>query len=333
MDVFWTEYWQAIFGDLISPQKRVSVLYLLSALIIGLMCLVFLSKQSVKNALTHIFKRRVWLSATAFADYKTLLINAFLMKLISPFLLGKMLVAVWLFEQLHWLLPDRPEANLWPTWLVVFSFTVFQFVVDDFCRFYLHRLMHKWPFLWAFHQVHHSATELNPFTVFRAHPVESVLFTLRSTLSQGVSIALFFYLFPNQVDVYMVLGVNVLTFIFNLLGANLRHSNVVISYPNWVERLFISPAQHQIHHSLAKEHWDKNFGVVFSCWDRCFNSFHHSDPKQKLAFGVYTDEKVSHHSLIGLYLMPCLQSVRLLLFVPCQLVVKKLRASTEKPRV
>ena len=333
MEVFWSEYWQALLGDLISPQKRVSIAYLTSAFIIALACLILCSKYSIKGAFKHIFKRRVWLSATAFADYQTLVINAFIMKLISPFLIGKMLVAIWLFEQWHWLLPSRPEANIWPTWLVVMSFTAFQFVLDDFCRFYLHRLMHRWPFLWAFHQVHHSATELNPFTVFRAHPIESVLFSLRSTISQAFAIALFFYLFPNQVDIYMVLGVNIFTFIFNLLGSNLRHSNVVISYPRWLERFLISPAQHQIHHSIAKKHWDKNFGVVFSCWDRAFKSFHYSDQEQTLEYGLYENGQTNHHSLLGLYLLPCYQSARLLVVAPYQLVIKKLKASGEKPRV
>lgn len=333
MDVFWNEYWQTLFGDLISPQKRVSLTYLVSAFIIALLCLTLFSKLSIKSAVRHVFQAKVWWSATAFADYKTLVINAFILKLISPFLLAKMLVAIWLFEQWHWLMPDKPEPNIWPTWLVVLCFTAFQFVLDDFCRFYLHRLMHRWSFLWAFHQVHHSATELNPFTVFRTHPVESVLFSLRSTLSQGFSIALFFYLFPNQVDIYMVLGVNVVTFAFNLLGANLRHSNVMLCYPHWLEKVFISPAQHQIHHSVAREHWDKNFGVVLACWDRWFKSLHYSDPTQALKFGLNSNTRENHNSLLALYLLPFLHSARFLCIEPCQLLVKKLKAALEKPRV
>ncbi|KZM42947.1 hypothetical protein OA92_09100 [Marinomonas sp. SBI22] len=333
MEVFWNEYWQTLFGGLISPQKRVSLAYLVSAFIIAILCLTLFSKLSIKNALRHVFQAKVWLSATAFADYKTLVINAFVLKLISPFLLAKMLVAIWLFEQWHWLMPDKLEANIWPTWLVVLCFTIFQFVLDDFCRFYLHRLMHKWQFLWAFHQVHHSATELNPFTVFRTHPVESVLFSLRSTLSQGFSIALFFYLFPNQVDIYMVLGVNVVIFAFNLLGANLRHSNVMLCYPHWLEKVLISPAQHQIHHSVAREHWDKNFGVVLACWDKWFKSLHHSDPTQTLKFGLGSNTGKNHNSLLALYLLPFLQSARFLCIEPCQLVVKKLKVVLEKRRV
>lgn len=332
MDAFITEYLQALLGDLISPQKRVSVFYLGSAFLIGLACLLLLQKLPLSAAIKHLFNRQVWFSSSAQADYKTFLINAFLMKLISPLLIGKMLVAIWLFEQWHWML-DKPQANLWPIWLVVLCFTVFQFVLDDFCRFYLHRLMHKWPFLWAFHQVHHSATELNPFTVFRAHPVESLLFTLRSTLSQAFSIALFFYLFPNQVDIYMVVGVNVLTFVFNLLGANLRHSNVVLSYPTWLEKIFISPAQHQIHHSIARHHWDKNFGVVFSCWDWCFKSLHFSDQNQSLEFGLYDNKQVNHHSLMALYLTPCLDCMRQVFVLPYQWLLKKRKVGTEKTRV
>ena len=60
------------------------------------------------------------------------------------------------------------------------------------------------------------------------------------------------------------------------MGSNLRHSHVGIQYWKWVEYIFISPAQHQLHHSIAKEHHDKNFGAALAIWDWLFGSLHHS---------------------------------------------------------
>ncbi|MEC7230725.1 MAG: sterol desaturase family protein, partial [Verrucomicrobiota bacterium] len=49
-------------------------------------------------------------------------------------------------------------------------FYLFLFILDDFARYWLHRWLHAIPLLWSFHKVHHSASTLNPFTVFRTHP-------------------------------------------------------------------------------------------------------------------------------------------------------------------
>jgi sterol desaturase/sphingolipid hydroxylase (fatty acid hydroxylase superfamily) len=82
------------------------------------------------------------------------------------------------------------------SWLfVAILFSVTLFLADDASRFFLHRAMHHWPLLWRMHRVHHSATVLTPFTVFRVHPVESVVYSARGfivfSLVAGISIWLF----------------------------------------------------------------------------------------------------------------------------------------------
>ena len=150
---------------------------------------------------------------------------------------------------------------------VAVIFTVFFFVFDDFSRFYVHRLMHRVPVLWAFHQVHHSAETMTPFTIFRTHPIEGFIFTLRTSVVQGIVISVFLFLFGSKVDLITVYGASVGVVIFHSLGSNLRHSHVKIRYPRLIELFFISPGQHQIHHSTEKRHFDKNFGVAMAVWD------------------------------------------------------------------
>ena len=185
---------------------------------------------------------------------------------------------------------------------VAMLFTAFFFVFDDFSRFFVHRLMHKIPFLWAFHQVHHSAETMTPFTIFRTHPIEGVVFILRTSIVQGVVISIFIFLFGGKVDLVTVFGASVGVVIFHSLGSNLRHSHIKIRYPRIIESILISPGQHQIHHSTEKKHFDKNFGVAFAIWDLMFGSLAFSE-KASHKFGLKT-KFGSKQSVMHLYVEP-----------------------------
>ena len=288
-----------------NPQKRIFWGYLLSSLVIALLWLRLVQKISLRSSVKQIFDRQVWVSRSALADFKVMLINTILMLLVSPRLLAKVTVAYLVFDNMHLLFDGRAYlATVLPQWTIAFSFTLFLFMLDDFARYWLHRFLHKVPILWSFHKVHHTATVLNPFTVFRTHPFEAVLFSIRSALVQGLATALFFFFFGNQVTLMIVLGASIFTFTFNLLGSNLRHSPVSIRYWKSLECILMSPAQHHIHHSTAKEHIDKNFGVALSVWDWIFGSLSLSKAEEHLRFGLNGEQSRDQHSLKGLYLAP-----------------------------
>lgn len=300
VQLFFSDWLSAFFN----PQKRIFWGYLGSSFVIALLWLFIFKRKNLGDSLKQIFSAQSWLSKSARADYLLMIINGVIMTFLSPRLLGKAAVASMLFFWLHDVLDGRDlVATEMPAEVIAIAFTLFLFVLDDFARYWLHRWLHTSPLLWSFHQVHHSATTLNPFTVFRSHPVEAVLFSLRSALVQGISVATFIFFFGDKVTLVMVLGASVFTFVFNLLGSNLRHSTVPIAYWNWVERFFMSPAQHHIHHSSAQEHIDKNFGVVFSIWDLWFGSHCHSEKEQALSFGLKNSQD-HQHSLLTLYVLP-----------------------------
>ena len=174
------------------------------------------------------------------------------MMIVSPFLITQLAIATSLFFYFHTIdwLSSGMYSNTLPI-VVVSAFTIFQFTLDDLSKYVIHRFMHKFPILWSIHKVHHSATTLTPMTVFRTHPLEGIIFSLRSATTQAISISVFIFLFGNNVSLLAILGVNVFVFLFNILGSNLRHSHIGIRYWKWVEYVFISPAQHQLHHSIA----------------------------------------------------------------------------------
>lgn len=190
-----------------------------------------------------------------------------------------------------------------PVPVIVGLFSVTMFLVDDFSKYLLHMWMHRWPFLWAIHKVHHSAETLTPITVYRVHPLEGVLYGMRSAVAQGTVMSVFFYFFGNAVDLYTVVGVNVLVFIFHVTGSNLRHSHIDIRYWPWLEHVLISPAQHQLHHSTAEEHFDKNFGAALAVWDWAFGSLHLAEKDKELTFGLEPHE-ASATNIVDIYLRP-----------------------------
>ena len=304
MDYFF-EYTSQITNQFIDPKKRVFLFYIIISILIATVWFMLNKKLSLKKTLIKIFDKKIFFSKSAKSDYKIFLINQLIMMIVSPFLITQLTIATALYFYFHTI--DWLSAGMFvgiAKIYIILSFTIFQFTIDDFSKYIVHRFMHKWPVLWALHKVHHSATVLTPMTVFRTHPLEGIIFSLRSAITQAIGISLFFYLFGNLVSLYTIVGVNVFVFVFNILGSNLRHSHIGIRYWKWLEYIFISPAQHQLHHSVAFEHHDKNFGAALAVWDWLFGSLHHSVEFETLHLGIKKDQKETTHNLKNLYLDP-----------------------------
>ena len=169
--------------------------------------------------------------------------------------------------------------------VVTVLYTCLLALLFDFSYFIAHYCFHKSGLLWKLHRVHHAATQLTPLTVLRQHPFELVLSGVFITLSLNcldhfLSTRLPIYVYELQAN-----NINVILFIFFISGYHLRHSNLAIRYPAVVEQHLISPAMHQLHHSRATCHMNKNFGLIFSYWDRLFGTFIPS-PNTTLTFGI-----------------------------------------------
>ncbi|MCH2165546.1 MAG: sterol desaturase family protein [Marinovum sp.] len=295
----------SLFSDFSNPKKRVFVGYLGLSVLIALVWSMVVHRTSLRAALGRIFDRKVFFSGSSFTDYKIFFINRVLMGFISPILLTQVAIATAVYMALV-----RSDLTLWgayeeaPRALVVGLFSVAMFVSDDLTKYLMHRWMHRWPALWSIHKVHHSAETLTPITVYRVHPLEGVLYATRSAVAQGPVIAIFYYFFGQSVDLYTIVGVNILIFAFHVTGSNLRHSHIDIRYPRWMEHILISPAQHQLHHSIAEEHYDKNYGAALAVWDWLFGSLHVSEGQHDMAFGLDPCEESSATDLKTLYFAP-----------------------------
>ncbi|WP_416897887.1 MAG: extracellular solute-binding protein [Minwuia sp.] len=301
---FAAEWLQSIGDAFLNPQKRVFAGYLLSAMAIAVIAMALAHGGGLRAALRRIFDPKVWFSRSARTDYLIVFINRAVMMLTAPWLVARMAFGPALFLLLHEIPGGR--FDLWPgapLWAVALLFTAAYFVLDDLSRYLVHRLMHAWPVLWAFHKVHHTAETLTPFTVYRTHPVEGFVFAARSAVVQGLLIPVFVFFFADRVDLMTVIGANIFLFAFNAAGSNLRHSHIAIRYGR-LEKLLVSPAQHQLHHSLDPRHFVCNFGAALSVWDRIGGSWVPSERGQVLRFGVAASERHDVHGLYGVYLHP-----------------------------
>ena len=311
------DYLGGLADGFVDPKKRVFAGYLFAALAIA--CVMMLGaagwnfRAGAANGRRLVFSRAIWWSASARADYKMFALNQALMMAIAPRLIGRMAIATALFTGLHTLVGGRPDAALaLPSWLVVASFTACHFLCDDLSKYLVHRALHRWSVLWAFHKVHHSATTLTPLTVYRTHPLEAVLFSLRGSAVQASVVAVFIFFFGSAVDLFTVLGASVFLFAFNAAGSNLRHSHVRIGYGRRLERVLMSPAQHQIHHSVEERHHDKNFGTVLSLWDWLGGTLSLAEKGEELRYGLAAGETTQMNGLTALYLWPALEAARIL---------------------
>lgn len=187
----------------------------------------------------------------------------------------------------------------------IYLYFLVSFLCLDFALFFAHWLMHKIPFFWEFHKVHHSAQVLNPITVVRIHPVDFYLNAVVITVVLGLKEYVWVSFFTQTYEPLLLLGTSVTLLLIYGGDGLLRHSHVWLSYGPWAEKIFISPAQHQIHHSSAEEHFDKNMGMKLAIWDWMAGTLHTATFKeQELKLGLYRGEDRDYQTVHNCLFVP-----------------------------
>jgi sterol desaturase/sphingolipid hydroxylase (fatty acid hydroxylase superfamily) len=144
----------------------------------------------------------------------------------------------------------------------------------DFTFYYWHRLNHTRRLLWRFHNVHHVDPDLDVTTSFRFHFGE----VLYSTVFRVLQAALLGVL-PATYLVYEVL--------FNC-ATMFHHSNlrIPVAWERRLNKVFVTPRMHGLHHSVVARETNSNYSVIFSCWDRLNLSLRLNVPQQEVIIGV-----------------------------------------------
>ena len=151
------------------------------------------------------------------------------------------------------------------TWIIAF-------LLYDLSYYWMHRMHHEIKILWATHSVHHHGEDFN----------------LATALRQTSTGWLWKWIFYMQM---ILLGVPVEVFIA-VAGVNLVYQFWVhtehIGHLGWMEKVFITPMNHGIHHAKNKEYIDANYGGVFIIWDRMFGTYTAERSDLKPVYGTAT---------------------------------------------
>ncbi len=295
------------------PSQKAFYLYLLCAFVIAGGSWLYFSHREEnarpegieKGFLAWVFDPRVWFHRSAKQDYMYFVLNA----LIYYGIVAQLLVSGHVFFNafgagLEWAFGDRDNPVFAPSPVTAALYTLAVVLAIDLAVWATHYLQHKITVLWQFHQVHHSAEVLTPATVYRMHPVDLFFTGIVTTALIGLALAGFTYLTQAEPAEITVMNVNILIFVFYLVGYNLRHSHIWLGYPQWLSHILISPAMHQIHHSIERKHWDKNMGLVFAVWDWAFGTLYVPKGYEKLEFGISREEPNPFASALDFYLKP-----------------------------
>ncbi len=151
-----------------------------------------------------------------------------------------------IYQYIPWKVPN--------TWY----FLILLLVIQDFVFYWFHRTGHTLHIFWAAHMPHHSSEELN------------LSVGLRASFTQRI----FQFLFFDWVLVVFGFSPEM---IYSMAAIHLFiaywHHTQLINKLGWIEKIFVTPSHHRVHHGVNTEYIDKNFSEFLIIWDRIFGTF------------------------------------------------------------
>ncbi|PZO80284.1 MAG: sterol desaturase family protein [Mesorhizobium amorphae] len=186
--------------------------------------------------------------------------------------------------------------------VTIILFTATMLLAYDLSYYLYHAAQHRFPFLWELHKVHHSATVMVGITKDRVHPLDDLMNRAWDGVIPGIAFGIWSVIALDPVEI-VVFGLNVYVVRNILMMDFVRHLHLPISFGK-LDNVILSPHWHQVHHSIDPQHYDKNFGLLFSFWDRLFGTHFVPDPNVPLKFGLIDRDAADYQSLRGLYILP-----------------------------
>lgn len=267
-----------------------------------------LSAPAILRALKG--SRRMAFSRSSRADLIYALVNIFALGgLIGWGLFSSDQVSHLVVSQANALFGPRhaPETPAWVSGVVM---TLATFLGYEIGYYLDHYLKHNIPVLWAFHKSHHTAENLTPLTVFRVHPIDTLIFADIVAICTGMAHGMTTYVVGNNVSPSMFNHGNIILSAFLLILAPLQHSQFWIPFRGLAGKLVLSPAHHQLHHSADAQHYGCNLGGFLAIFDWMFGTLRiPTERSPRLVFGVETPGE-DPHGISGLLISPCIEALR-----------------------
>ncbi len=168
-------------------------------------------------------------------------------------------------------------------------------IAADFMEWLVHNALHRIDFLWRFHRVHHSITQMDWIGNFRFHWFEVIVYRSVKYLPLAALGA--------RWEAVLIVAV------FATAIGNLNHANLNVSFGP-LRYVLNSPRMHIWHHDADRPGPGVNFGIVLSVWDWIFRTAYlPPDPGGPAALGFRRMDEVPT-SLFMRFLVPFLNSRR-----------------------
>lgn len=203
---------------------------------------------------------------------------------------------------LGWLFNIHEPIISDPGPLTIVVFTATMLLAYDISYYLYHYAQHRFPFLWELHKVHHSAEVMVGITKDRVHPLDDLMNRAWDGVIAGTCFGIWSVIALDPVEVTLF-GINVYVIRNILMMDFVRHTHLKISFGP-LNHIILCPHWHQLHHSVDPRHYDKNFGLLFSFWDRLFRTQFVPEPNEDFKFGLMDRDARDYQSLPGLYILP-----------------------------
>lgn len=163
-------------------------------------------------------------------------------------------------------------------------------LVSDLLQWCVHNLLHRVPWLWTFHKVHHSIHHMDWAGNFRFHWMELVVY--RSLLYVPL-----LWLGGDPGPLFAVA-------VFATAWGHFNHANLDLGIGP-LGYLFNSPRMHLWHHDASREGGvAKNFGIVLSLWDWLFRTAYWPLDRPPARIGYPGDDEEMPRHVLGQELFP-----------------------------
>lgn len=162
----------------------------------------------------------------------------------------------------------------WAWQLVIFFF------IADFVQWCIHYMLHHVPFMWKFHKVHHSVTEMGFAAHLRYHFLETFVY-------QSIKYITLSMLFGFHLEQAFIV------YSLTVLIGHLNHANLNIDYGP-LKYILNNPKMHIWHHAkeLPKNRPNgMNYGISLSIWDYIFRTNYIPSDGRDIELGFEKIEK------------------------------------------
>ena len=156
-------------------------------------------------------------------------------------------------------------------------------LMDLIGAYFVHWAEHKVKWMWRFHLIHHTDTNVDTTSANRHHPGESVFRLVFTTAGAVIAGADWWIIMMYQ----------------SMSAALSQFNHANIRFPEQLDRflawLIVTPGMHRVHHHYMLPYTDSNYGNIFSIWDRIFGTYMWL-PQEEIKFGIDTHMQPEEHS-------------------------------------